>query len=167
MDIKYQDPKDLYLGVTSAHKIQDLTVLASAELELGDLSIVFRVIGESHWVTISRKGAVVFQEVLACVDLEGPHWQHQHSFQNGKTHSWAYGDYEIRVTFEPMSEAIARFGNTQQLEVRFPHPLGEGDAPFTRVWWEVGSDQIKWWTFHVYPLKLETIAVLTKSAYRR
>lgn len=166
MDIEFQHPKDLRLGVSQTQEIQPLTVLAEKTVVIEELSITFRIIGESHWITISHNENILLQEILACVSLQGEHWQHQHSFIDSRSHTFAKDGYEIQLVFAEMTPRISQMGNLNSIEVYFPNPLGNGEEPFTRIWWEYDGHTLQWWTIHVYPLEDGTVAVLSTSKFK-
>jgi hypothetical protein len=167
MDTIFQDPRDLILGVKNDdNPITQLTVLLTKSLVHRGYDVTFRIIGESHWITLSRQGKIVLQEVLACVKLEHVVWSHEHSFDDGREHQFVTEGYAVSIGFIPFTHAITRLGRgLEHLQLNFPNPLGGEQLPFTRIWWSLSDGSIRWWTIHVYPQEHMTTAVLSVSEF--
>jgi hypothetical protein len=163
-----QDPRNLLLGVIHTEDLPlSLRVLDARVIVVGDWSVTFRIIGESHWITIRVAGQKVLHEVLACVPVGTTAWIFQHPFTDRCSCDYSSGPYSVTVDFAPLSLDIAARGTDGEcLQVDFPHPEGGASLPFTRIWWRVAEDAITWWTTHVYPEAHQTTAVLSRSCYR-
>lgn len=167
-----QFPTDLVLGIRTGDLIPTtgLTVLKEETVDFGDFQLVFRIIGESHWVLVLCKEQLVFQEVFACINLKGD-WVHRHAFYDGKEHSFQTDGYSIEVVFltfhqHQQEEECSRSDGS--IQVNFPHPHGGPDKPFTRVEWELTKEGwVNWNTIHVYPTPSgEETRVFTQSTFR-
>lgn len=161
-----QDPGDLILGVMDSAKVPaKLNVLRSHAFTTRGIRVTMRIIGESHWVTLEH-GQRVLHEVLACVPIAPSACVFHHAFRKVEECSYQQQRYAVQATLTPLTEEIALRGlGESAIEVKFPHPFNGTSLPFTRIWWDADTEQIRWWTTHTYPLPGETIAVLSGSRY--
>ena len=154
----YQQPTDLILGVLTGQHLHNLTVLQNKQVKMGDWSVEFQIIGESHRVIARHAGTVKFQEIMACVPLVAHDCYHFNTFPHLNAHSFRRDVYGVEIWFSdepvPLLEAA-------DLEVCFP--AVHDRQPVTQIKWEVLSHKIRWWTLHVYPLPSQTITVLSSS----
>lgn len=164
--IPQQRPEDLTLIVMHTTQCPlDLYVLQARRVPVFGGVIEFRIIGESHWITV-RHGQQVLHEVLACVPVTVPDAVVTHAFIPGAPCSHAEHGYAVMVACAPLTPAIAAWGRgSDSIEVVFPHPHGGDVLPFTRIWWQAEPFAIRWWTLHVYPGTHETLAVVSEGQY--
>jgi len=167
MESIFQDPRDLILGITMDDTpVNGLTVLQESSITHDSYEITFRIIGESHWVTISHSGRVVCQEVLACVRLEGVSWTHEYNFKEETTHRLISDGYAVSVGLENFREEFHKLGtDAEHLSLYFPDPFGGNFLPFTRVWWIRDADVLRWWTLHVYAQPTQPVVVVSSSRF--
>jgi hypothetical protein len=164
METILQNPKDLILGVAiSGVPVEGLTVLSSRTVQYGSYGVTFRIIGESHWVTLSFEGEIILEEVLACVKLSRP-WSHEHSFADGQAHTFLTGTYAAHVSFQPFYPFPIP-ENSSYIQFAFPNPMGGTFVPFTRILWDCTESILRWKTLHVYPLERCVTSVLSESTY--
>jgi|GEM_PF-1027353 len=163
----FQQPTDLVLGVCRTPAIPvRLQVLAMQRWQLRDIEVTFRIIGESHWISVQRCGAPVLHELLACVPLPNATCMFHHAFQATTSCRYQIEDYTVAVTFQPFAEHHQQLGSDHDnIEIQFPHPLGHAQLPFTRIWWRTRDDCLQWWTLHTYINDQAAIAVVSESRY--
>jgi hypothetical protein len=147
--------------------INGLTVLRSQTVANDKHEITFRIIGESHWVTISRNRQVVLQEILACVNLEEVLWHHTHPFTDKTQHFFETTAYSVSIIFQPFVSQMKNFDTRiAHLQLDFPNPVEGTTLPFTRIWWSFSGTSLCWETIHVYPSPQgRTTAVLSASKF--
>lgn len=164
--IPVQCPDDLQLVLVRSQNFPlGVHVLQAQTISVADVGVTFRIIGESHWITV-RRADEVWHEVLACVPVPQCPLEFAHAFDRRASCAYTNHGYSVQVMQVPLTAEIARRGQIgAHMEVVFPHPQGGELLPFTRIWWHVAPKQIQWWTIHVYPLERETIAVLSESRY--
>ena len=158
-----QYPSDLRLVVLRGGEVGRLTVLASKTIAYGPLSVTFRIIGESHWITVRRNGQLCLHEILSCSDASYPQATHQHAFDDEQPHLYQERGYQIGVDFVPSEEVSLPRRTSNQLCVEFPNPLEDGPLPFTSIEWEVAPTEINWRTIHYYALPGQSVAVHSTS----
>lgn len=163
-----QDPRDLILVVArSALSPMNVHVLETRHVTFGTVEVYFRIIGESHWITVTEGCTPLLHEVLACVPLPRAACSFHHSFRHIQTCSYEDQQYSVNVRCVPITEEVAVRGTAgEHLQVDFPHPFGAAPHPFTRVWWHVIDGDLVWGTVHVYPCSENIIAVLSESRYQ-
>ncbi len=135
--IPQQRPDDLTLMVMhTAQCPLDLHILEARCVPVSDGVIEFRIIGESHWITVRRDGRVL-HEVLACVPGTVRDAAVNQGFISDAPCSYATQGYAITVSCTPLSPVIAaRERDGDSIEVAFPHPHGGDVLRFTRIWWQ-------------------------------
>lgn len=164
MESVYQDPRDLMLGITRGPIITNLQVLDRTLVALNHYDIQFHIIGESHWVVVRKEGELLFQEVLACVELQDVRWDYKARLTDLK-HAYSCGTYHTRVWSLPLDCDIMRLGTSaNSIQVDFPNPKGSNMLPFTRIWWGETDRRVWWRSIHVYSLMATTIAVISCSS---
>lgn len=170
METLLQYPQDLVLGVrTDTKPIEGLTVLSTRQVTIGNHSVTFRIIGESHWITVRHHGNTLLHEVLACVRLNDAEWQYVYPFREGFPHTYTYTSpllsYCTQLKTVPFTSDIASTDRSyEHLHLDFPHPFGGSTLPFTSVWWTVEELLVRWGSTHVYPLEDRTTAVISESS---
>lgn len=159
----HQNPADLALAVIAGKVQAPLTVLKHAALNVGDWTLTFHIIGESHLVTLEHDGEVMLSELLACVEVDAETCVHHHRFGDLGAHCFEQAGYSVTVNFD--NEYVAQSDETENmLEVAFPEIAGE--TPVTRVIWErVGENAVCWQTLHVYPHEGKIIGVRSLSYF--
>lgn len=164
--IPLQHPDQLRLVLVRAHHLPlAVHVLQTHTVTAASAVITFRIIGESHWITVQRAGEV-WHEVLACVPTPRCQPAFVHQFNGDDGCAFTSGGYSVQLSLVPLTAEVAARGQSgDRIEVLFPHPYGDGPLPFTRIWWAIERDAIRWWTSHVYPLAAGTVAVLSESRY--
>lgn len=179
-----QSPYDcvfaLYAGEDAARfNAAHLTVHRRATMAFRDLTAEFAIIGESHFVTISRRdGVPVYAEVLACVDLDrigGAPTDYRAFSANRGQQSWRIGATTPPVSAAAhatlvMRETIAEWADVHgsserphlQLSMRFPGPR----APMTLVRCVVYPDMFRIETQHEYTVAGMPIWIHSRSRIR-
>lgn len=153
-----QHPKDLILGILRCEAPIALTVLAKQAVTLAKWRIDFRIIGESHWITVRCNNEdiepQIWHELLACVGLDTSKCAYAHRFSDMQEHAYHYEDKSLRVVGKIWFEAYRAHQlptlRGMQLDMAFPQVHGQ--TPITRVGWEIlTAHRLNWWTFHLYP----------------
>lgn len=152
-----QSPRDLRLYIALDESLQpSLQVLAQQTIQAGTLDVCFQIIGESHYVLLSKQGGVVLQELFACVALmPGTIW-HQAEFQALSAYQFAADGYQITVGFSQTYPS-----RPAQLRVDFPTTRQQ--VPFTEIGWQHQENWLQWWTVHSYPGQRDTIFAYTTT----
>jgi hypothetical protein len=161
-----QNQTDLVLAARRTAGYEGLKILQSEKVLLPNAwEVTFHILGESHSVVITRKGKSILQEVLACTKPEGTEWLYSHSFSNGQPHAVTDGSYTVSVKFFENHPIFSYMGtDVQHLEEVFEHPFAGRHPPFTRIWWDVFPQELRWKTLHVYPTDSENATVVYSSS---
>jgi hypothetical protein len=145
----YQNPADLELGVLTEALPVAVTILAQKTITVGEWCFKFHIIGESHFVRIERRGAIVLQEILACIHLPPTACRHHHRFIDLAAHSYRHEGYFVALNFDSMSGKPRPPQLDPILEFQFPAIYGQ--IPLTQIHLEMDDERLHWWTTHLYP----------------
>lgn len=164
-----QDPRGLMFGVLSTpHLPCEVRIVREQHVQLDGADVRLRIIGESHWITLSHQDGSLLHEMLACVSLPPAACVVHQSFAELQPFQHQQVGYSASVRFMPMQHRLVGLGAGQeQIEVVFPRMLSDDCSPFTRIWWTVSAEIISWRTIHVYPGTSGPLAVLTESHHSR
>lgn len=157
-----QYPTDLVFAVTQVDVSTELTILQSQDVVLDDYLIKFAIIGESHCVTVLRRGQLVLQEVLACMEIPQILQAESHKFATLKPYCFTRLGYRSQVWF---ADCLDVSGWQPQQSIRLDFPEMYGQIPFTKVGWVVRSNSLQWRTIHVYPLETHTTYVYSETFF--
>lgn len=155
-----QYPNDLRLVVLCGGVVGPLTVLEQQNVSQDSVQAVFRIIGESHWISIYQHGVLLMHEILSCSDEPYPHATHVHAFTDVLPHFYRGSQYSISVQFTSLKEVQPE---QSKMVVLFPNPLGHGPVPYTSIDWDFNSTGLTWNTTHFYTLPQGNVAVQTQS----
>ncbi|MBX3066716.1 MAG: DUF2617 family protein [Anaerolineae bacterium] len=158
-----QHPRDLRLCVVAGEFRDPLTVLAQRTLEIGALRLDLRIIGESHWVTVSSAGKPLFHEILACMELDSKRCRHQHIFSDLRAHQVRRRGYQVAVTIDQPVDDAPMPDDAEALVVNFPQIYGI--QPQTHLYWQaqISDQRVRWWTLHTYPQTHSVTRVYSSS----
>lgn len=167
MDTIAQHPRDLRLLVqASGPPPSGLTVLSERHIAIAaNLRLTLRVIGESHWVTLAGAGRRL-DEVLACYQPHLPGALYGGAIPPAGELEVRAGGYGCRVWAAPLDGQVEAAGRgPAMLELRFPHPHGGRELPFTRLWWErdPSGRALTWHSIHCYALPGGDLAVRSQT----
>jgi len=158
-----QNPTHLVLCVTSQELTTEVTILCQQSIAFDDIKLTFHIIGESHIVRLERDDTLLFQEVLACIDLPEQECLHYHRFNDLSAHVYQHKGYQVQVDFNPSHHVILPHTPDSLLEVAFPKTHGQ--IPITRIQWRFKDDVLYWWSLHTYPDWEITQHVYTLSSF--
>lgn len=156
-----QHPRDLRLCVVAGEFRDALTVLAQRTLEIGSVRLDLRIIGESHWVTVSSAGQPLFHEILACMEMDATRCQHQHVFSDLRAQQLKRRGYQVAVSIDQPVEPTPDPAAAEALVVNFPQIYGA--QPQTHLYWQVSDQRVRWWTLHTYPQPQTVTRVYSSS----
>jgi len=146
-----QTPADLVLAVMSHTLPANLQIIEQAQMTRGAWRVDFRIIGESHAISVYYDDVPVMHEVLACVDVEAHSCAHLHPFSTLQAHQYAdSGGYQVQVDFNEMPAWALPAESVSMIRVDFPKVFGI--APVTQIQWKATATGVRWWTLHTYPL---------------
>jgi len=157
-----QHPTDLVFAVMDTSVLHLLTVLKTQTIVMGDYTIQFTIIGESHCITVSHKGQFVMQEVLACTDIPEILQAHSHKFVKLEPYQHTNQTYRARMWFTNVMQDDY-WADYDELSLDFPVMFGQ--IPFTKIQWMTSDTTVQWRTIHVYPLQTHTTYVYTESFF--
>lgn len=157
-----QYPTDLVFAVMEADVSHLLTVLKTETVNVGDYTIRFAIIGESHCITVLHQKQLILQEVLACTDIPVILQANSHKFAKLDMHHHIETDYQAHIWF---ADELIKADWDDQGVIKMDFPEMFGQVPFTQVTWQVSRSDIQWRTTHVYPLKTHTTYVYTESKF--
>ena len=149
-----QSPTALVLAILEQNLPAGLRVLRQAQIKHASWCVHFRIIGESHAITVSYQDDVVFHEVLACVDVSPQDCTHYQPFRTLQDHHYTQTDipqypYSVQVNFDPQPAWNTPETSDSMIEFAFPDV---GDfTPVTRIHWRIEDHLLIWWTLHTYP----------------
>jgi Protein of unknown function DUF2617 len=160
-----QKPTNLKLGILSTELPITLTALKRTAVSTGQWVFSFQIVGESHLVRIEHRGALILQEVLACIDVAAAHCVDCHDFGDRAAYRYKQRDYAVAVSFLDRPEwTLPPADSRACLEVEFPTVYGH--SPVTRIQWEVTAGAVRWWTLHLYPEPEHLTRVQSRSEFR-
>ncbi len=161
----FQKPTDLRLAILRTELPVNLTILDQAAIDIDAWKFSFYIVGESHLVRIEHRGALVLQEVLACIDMPPACCISWRQFQDLKAYRYGQDNYEVAVSFADQPDwTIPPKSSASCLEVVFP--ALHHHIPVTQVQWQMTSNTVYWWTLHVYPEARRTTRVHSRSEFR-
>lgn len=158
----HQDPRRLTLSLLEQEIELPITILESQEVIVGEWTIDFAIIGESHQVTIRHGKVFVVREVLACVAMPNREDVKAHSFSDLQPYRHQHRGYQVEVSF---TNKTVPLWDDVQLTMRFPTVYGQ--QPLTQIRWQILVDRVQWQTLHVYPLPQRSVTVLSRSYWMR
>ena len=149
-----QSPTALVLAILEQNLPAGLRVLRQAQIKHASWCVHFRIIGESHAITVSYQDDVVFHEVLACVDVSPQDCTHYQPFHALQDHDYKQAiipqrPYSVQVIFAPQPVWNTPETSDQMIEFAFPN-VGTL-TPVTRIHWRMDDHTLTWWTLHTYP----------------
>lgn len=151
---------DLVLAVADVPLSVPFVSLAQAGVIYGAWALTFIIIGESHTVQIRHEGAVVLQEMLACVQVDGQAVTHRHVFADLTAHTYTQAGYTIQVALDRPTWRLPTQPDGR-LEYAFPRTFDR--IPVTRIEWQRAGALVRWWTLHTYPEAVGVREVFTVS----
>ncbi|MBC7869303.1 MAG: DUF2617 family protein [Chitinophagaceae bacterium] len=158
-----QQPTDLMLAISIQDISEQVNVLKQQSATFDNLQLTFYIIGESHIVRLERDDTLLFQEVLACIDLPEQDCLYHHRFNDLSAHTYQQKGYQVQVDFKPIHHAMLPYTPDGLLEVAFPKTRGQ--IPITRIQWWLKDDVLYWWSLHTYPDWEITQHVYTLSSF--
>ena len=163
LEAVYQNPADLEFGVLTGELPVALTILAQKSITVGEWRFRFHIIGESHFVRIEHVGALILQEVLACMTLPPVACSHHHRFQDLAAHTYHSDSYFVALSFDAMPGKPRPSQLDPFLELQFPAIYGQ--IPLTQIHLEMDCESLHWWTTHLYPQPHSLTTVQTYSQF--
>lgn len=159
----YQHPRDLVFALYDGPPGFEMTVLASAEVRVGGVTVSVNIIGESHALIFSRGGVPFFSEVLACTPKAEQGSRYTYAFTGMDGHAVQRDGYAGRVSFRGAGWVLPPAAPANTLRVTFPRTYGH--TPLTQVVWAADEGRLRWWTLHTYPLPTDQISVYSASYF--
>lgn len=163
----YQKPSDLELAIADQQIPVHFTIYKSRLIRAKKIRAIFRIIGESHWITLEHEDGAVFHEALACIRMPTCNLMHHHCFSLQQPHRFSNDYYAIRVEFHhalPGKHQTAFDEAPPLLKMEFPPIYGQ--IPVTQINLSQVDGYLYWSTLHLYPRQHGLIAVETRSEYR-
>ncbi|GAB4553025.1 MAG: hypothetical protein OHK0023_21660 [Anaerolineae bacterium] len=158
LNVIEQNPQDLMLAILRGDMPISLTVFAKQVVNLDKLRIDFRIIGESHWITVRRDHdtakSQIWHELLACVGVDSSMCVYTHQFFDLQTHTYRYLDASLQATGHIWFEKYAphQLPSLREMQLHVTFPQVHGQMPITSVGWDIlNANRLNWWTFHLYP----------------
>lgn len=168
IEFRMQNPQDVVLLAGPFETPPTLKVVESNSIWLptGGLAI-FRIIGESHWITICDKNLVpIWHEILACIELGTQYPQAQMLTNTGfgsEPFIAQRRNYTTKIVVKPFTTWQPQ---GQLIKYLFPKPEWSQETPFTGISWVVNNNQLSWETVHTYPLSpTETVVLQSNSTF--
>lgn len=149
-----QSPTALVLAILQQDLPAGLRILRQAQLQHNQWRVQFRIIGESHAITLSYQHEVVFHEVLACVEVSPEHCTHYQPFRTLQDHHYTQTvvpqrQYSVQINFDP--NPAWRIAEDSDPMIEFAFPNVGTLTPVTRIHWRMENQRLTWWTLHTYP----------------
>jgi hypothetical protein len=164
-----QCASDLVFAITEQELTVPVKVLAQAQFSAAGLAFTFSIIGESHIVRVERDGALLMQEVLACIPVEPGRCTHLARFPVLTNHTYMRPNYTASVNFYQTDSVLeAPFEAQEQGRLRYAFPQSYGRTPQTVVLWYTDPHKpnaLGWRTLHSYPEVGGVRTVLTESTF--
>ncbi|MDX1991255.1 MAG: DUF2617 family protein [bacterium] len=162
-----QRAADLVFAVTEQELTVPVKVLAQAQFSAAGLAFTFSIIGESHIVRVERDGALLMQEVLACIPVEPGRCVHLARFPMLTNHTYTRPNYTASVNFSQTDAVLeAPVEAQEQGRLHYAFPQHWGRTPQTVVLWYTDPrkpNALGWRTLHSYPEANGIRTVLTES----
>lgn len=156
-----QRPQDLHLAIVTADKLPQTHTLLSHEIHVGEWSIQFGIIGESHRIRVQRNNQFMLEEMLACVPVSPESCVHHHAFVDLRDHHFTEDNYCVSVTMR----RDTGLWKQQDDEMSYTFPAINGIEGMTRIQWTLCESSIAWRTYHSYLHAGDVLCVYSTSEY--
>jgi hypothetical protein len=157
-----QHPNDLRLVVTQDKPLPSLKSLKQRDVMLGQWRVRFCIIGESHQVQLWKKEALVWGEMLACVNIMPTQYPHHYHFDTMQDHHYQTAHYTVSVEFTDSARVPPQAAG----RLRYEFPMAYDVLPVTEVRWGLAGTQLHWWTLHTYPSQTGITYVYSQSTFK-
>lgn len=157
-----QRPQDLSLALLLDDCLSGLHIFRQTQVPCGRWNFHFAIIGESHFVRISRDDRFVMQEILACIELPDCSHANVHRLDTLQPYQYDHLPYQVRIHASHLPAALPAAVDGL-LEVEFP--ITHGVIPVTRICWWQQADTLRWQTLHSYPAPDGSTYIVSESCF--